>query len=126
MWLLWVRGGIHPVSRRACAQGEGVLLIRDFIAQATYPDQFRVVTAYSEEEQTPAGEKMFVQDKMRQDADEIFALLQDGAHMYCSGSKFMMPGITEMLQEAAAKQGLQWEEVQKGLKGSGKWHEQVY
>jgi len=34
--------------------------------------------------QTADGGKMFIQDKMAASAPEIFALLKDGAHLYCS------------------------------------------
>lgn len=68
-------------------------------------DQVQLVTAFSEVEQTASGEKMFVQDKLALHAEEVFRLLQSGAHLYCSGSKFMMPGIQSTLEQSAAAQG---------------------
>eukprot|EP00667_Euglena_gracilis_P013042 EG_transcript_13435 len=87
LWLFF--GGANPDE----------LLYADELAdlQATYPDQVQLVTAFSEVEQTASGEKMFVQDKLALHAEEVFRLLQSGAHLYCSGSKFMMPGIQSTL-----------------------------
>ena len=94
--------------------------------QATYPDQFSLYTAFSEEQTKADGEKMFVQDRMAEHADEVYQLLNSGAHLYCAGSKFMMPGILEMLEKCASASETNWEEMQEGLKKDGKWHVEVY
>jgi len=69
---------------------------------------------------------MYIQDKVEEYADEIFAKLEKGAHMYFCGLKGMMPGITEMLERVAKSKGLAWEEFLEGLKKKGQWHVEVY
>lgn len=54
---------------------------------ATYPDQFRVDYALSREDQNKNGGKMYIQNKMEEYSDEIFDLLDNGAHIYFCGLK---------------------------------------
>lgn len=58
---------------------------------ATYPEQFRVDYALSREMQNKAGGKMYIQDKMEEYADELFDLLDNGAHIYFCGLKGALP-----------------------------------
>lgn len=116
LWLFF--GGANPDELLYAEE------LRDL--QATYPDQFKLVTAFADDEQTADGGKMFIQDKMAASAPEIFALLKDGAHLYCSGSKLMMPGITQMLEQQAAARGMDWAALQADLREAKRWHVEVY
>jgi hypothetical protein len=58
-------------------------------------------------------------------ADEVFGLLNDGAHMYFCGLKGMMPGILEMLERVAKEKGLNFEEFVEKLKHNNQWHVEV-
>ena len=58
---------------------------------ATHPDQFRVDYALSREMTNKAGGKMYIQDKMEEYADELFDLLDTGAHIYFCGLKGATP-----------------------------------
>jgi ferredoxin--NADP+ reductase len=49
------------------------------------------------------GGKMYIQDKVEEYADEVFDLLDNGAHIFFCGLKGMMPGITEMLERVATE-----------------------
>merc|ERR1719240_1767236 len=69
----------------------------------TYPEQFRLDYALSREQKNRKGGKMYIQDKMEEYADEIFDLLDNGAHIYFCGLKGMMPGIQEMLGRVCKK-----------------------
>jgi ferredoxin--NADP+ reductase len=69
---------------------------------------------------------MYIQDKVEEYADEIFAKLDAGAHMYFCGLKGMMPGIQDMLAEVCKSKGIDYEEFIKGLKKKGQWHVEVY
>ena len=51
---------------------------------------------------------MYIQDKVKEYADEVFERMDNGAHMYFCGLKGMMPGITDMLEGVSAKKGLVW------------------
>lgn len=91
-----------------------------------FPTNFRLDYALSREQNNSKGGKMYIQDKMEEYADEVFAKLSNGAHIYFCGLKGMMPGILEMLQGVAAKKGMDWEETLKSWKGKGQWHVEVY
>merc|ERR1711924_175874 len=75
-----------------------------------YPDNFRLDYALSREQTNVDGGKMYIQDKVKEYADEVFDRMDKGAHMYFCGLKGMMPGITEMLEGVCAKKGLVWED----------------
>ncbi|CAA7046986.1 unnamed protein product [Microthlaspi erraticum] len=47
-----------------------------------YPENFRYDKALSREEKNKKGGKMYVQDKIEEYSDEIFKLLDSGAHIY--------------------------------------------
>jgi len=91
-----------------------------------YPNNFRLDYALSREQNNKRGGKMYIQDKVEEYADEIFAKLDNGAHIYFCGLKGMMPGIQDMLKSVAEKKGLDYEEWQKGLKEKKQWHVEVY
>ena len=69
---------------------------------------------------------MYIQHRLEEHADEIFARLENGAHMYFCGLKGMMPGITETLASVAARKGIDWDEFHAGLKKKKQWHVEVY
>lgn len=54
--------------------------------------QFRLDYALSREQKNKSGGKMYIQDKVEEYADEVFDLLDNGAHIYFCGLKGMMPG----------------------------------
>mmetsp|Transcript_24601 Transcript_24601/g.67607 ORF Transcript_24601/g.67607 Transcript_24601/m.67607 type:complete len:309 (-) Transcript_24601:467-1393(-) len=93
---------------------------------AREPDRFRVTYALSREMSKPDGSKVYVQDKVAEYADEVFARMDAGAHMYFCGLKGMMPGITTMLERVSSERGLAWEEVLAKWKANGQWHVEVY
>ncbi|KAG8468048.1 hypothetical protein KFE25_007100 [Diacronema lutheri] len=95
-------------------------------AKRSFPSNFRLDYALSREQNNKSGGKMYIQDKVEEYADEIFAKLENGAHMYFCGLKGMMPGITEMLERVAQSKGISWEEKLEELKKNGQWHVEVY
>jgi len=92
----------------------------------TNPEQFRLDYALSREQKNRKGGKMYIQDKIEEYSDEIFSLLDEGAHIYFCGLKGMMPGITEMLERVAKSKGLNYEEWTEKLKHANQWHVEVY
>merc|ERR1712006_24823 len=60
-----------------------------------YPDNFKVDYALSREQTNVDGGKMYIQDKVKEYADEVFNRMDSGAHMYFCGLNGMMPGITD-------------------------------
>jgi ferredoxin--NADP+ reductase len=95
-------------------------------AKARFPKNFRLDYALSREQNNKKGGKMYIQDKVEEYADEIFAKLDAGAHMYFCGLKGMMPGIQDMLADVCKSKGIDYEEFIKGLKKKGQWHVEVY
>ncbi len=83
---------------------------------ARYPDQFRLDYALSREQNNSKGGKMYIQDKVEEYKDQVFDLLNNGAHMYFCGLKGMMPGILEMLENVCKEKGLNFEEWLENLK----------
>jgi ferredoxin--NADP+ reductase len=93
---------------------------------AAYPDQFRLDYALSREQQNVRGGKMYIQDKVEEYSDEVFDLLNNGAHIYFCGLKGMMPGILEMLERVAKSKGLDYAEWFEALKHKNQVHVEVY
>merc|ERR1719252_302797 len=73
----------------------------------SYPDNFRLDYALSREQTNADGGKMYIQDKVKEYADEVFDRMDKGAHIYFCGLKGMMPGITEMLEGVSKSKGLE-------------------
>lgn len=91
-----------------------------------YPDNFRYDTALSREHKNKKGGKMYVQDKIEEYSDEIFQLLDKGAHIYFCGLKGMMPGIQDTLRRVAEERGEDWDQRFSQLKKNKQWHMEVY
>ncbi|CAI0545563.1 unnamed protein product [Linum tenue] len=91
-----------------------------------YPDHFRYDKALSREQKNKNGGKMYVQDKIEEYSDEIFKLLDNGAHIYFCGLKGMMPGIQDTLKRVAEERGESWEAKLSQLKKNKQWHVEVY
>jgi len=91
-----------------------------------HPTKFRLDYALSREQTNKSGGKMYIQDKVEEYADEVFAKLDNGAHIYFCGLKGMMPGILAMLESIAASRGINWTEKLKEFKQNGQWHVEVY
>jgi len=94
--------------------------------KARHPERFRVEYALSREQTNSSGGKMYIQDRLRQHADEIFTRLAGGAHIYFCGLRGMMPGILGMFEAVCEKNGVVWADVLKGWKEKGLWHVEVY
>ena len=90
------------------------------------PDNFRLTYAISREQNKADGGKMYVQDRLAENAEELFERLDKGGHIYFCGLKGMMPGIIETLQQVAEARGVNWESKLEELKKAGQWHVEVY
>mmetsp|Transcript_184 Transcript_184/g.354 ORF Transcript_184/g.354 Transcript_184/m.354 type:complete len:366 (+) Transcript_184:37-1134(+) len=91
-----------------------------------YPDQFRLDYALSREQKNKSGGKMYIQDKVEEYSDQLFDLLENGAHIYFCGLKGMLPGITGMLERVAKSKGIKWADFLEKLKKNNQWHVEVY
>merc|ERR1719284_1732355 len=92
-----------------------------------YPTQFRYDYAVSREDKNAAGQKMYIQTKMAEYADELWELMQKPTtHIYMCGLKGMESGMEECFGPTAEKAGLDWKEFAKGMKKSHRYHVEVY
>jgi len=82
--------------------------------------------AISREMQNDKGGKLYVQDVLSQNSEELFARLEDGAVIYFCGLKGMMPGILEALEIVATQKGMDWKSTLKKYQSNHQWHVEVY
>ena len=95
--------------------------------QQQFPDNFRYTKAISREQQNSKGGRMYIQDRVLEHADEIFAMIEDPkTHVYMCGLRGMEPGIDEAMTAAAAAKGLDWSELRPQLKKAERWHVETY
>jgi ferredoxin--NADP+ reductase len=95
--------------------------------QAKYPDNFRLTYAISREQQNSQGGRMYIQDRVAENADELWQLMKNPkTHTYICGLRGMEDGIDAALSAAAAKEGVNWSDYQKGMKKEGRWHVETY
>ena len=95
--------------------------------QSQFPDNFRYTKAISREQENAKGGRMYIQDRVLEYADEIFAMIENPkTHVYMCGLKGMEPGIDEAMSAAAAAKGLNWAELRPALKKAERWHVETY
>ena len=95
--------------------------------QTEFPDNFRYTKAISREQQNTKGGRMYIQDRVLEHADEIFAMIEDPkTHVYMCGLRGMEPGIDEAMTAAASAKGLDWSELRPQLKKADRWHVETY
>ena len=101
------------------SQRPGPAVPRAFSLHA-FPDcRFRLDYALSREQQNKKGGKMYIQDKVEEYADEVFDLLDNGAHIYFCGLKGMMPGGAGALQ-SSSESSMRWGGLRAVQTGSGR------
>ena len=92
-----------------------------------FPDNFRYTKAISREQQNAKGGRMYIQDRVLEHAEEIFAMIENPkTHVYMCGLRGMEPGIDEAMTAAAAAKGLDWSELRPQLKKADRWHVETY
>eukprot|EP00632_Arachnochrysis_sp_CCMP2950_P003484 CAMPEP_0185710214 /NCGR_PEP_ID=MMETSP1164-20130828/30219_1 /TAXON_ID=1104430 /ORGANISM="Chrysoreinhardia sp, Strain CCMP2950" /LENGTH=443 /DNA_ID=CAMNT_0028377719 /DNA_START=76 /DNA_END=1407 /DNA_ORIENTATION=- len=90
---------------------------------------FELTLAVSREMTNPIdkdGSRCYVQHRLQEHADDVFARLENGAHIYFCGLKGMMPGIEEALERACRERSLDFHAWLKTLKKEKRWHVEVY
>lgn len=95
--------------------------------QAQYPDNFRLTCAISREQKNAEGGKMYIQNRIQENADQLWELVQKpNTHVYICGLKGMEGGIDEGMSAAAGKFGVNWSEYQRQMKKEERWHVETY
>ncbi|KAB5547910.1 hypothetical protein DKX38_011316 [Salix brachista] len=91
------------------------------------PENFRLDFAVSREQTNDKGEKMYIQTRMAEYAEELWELLKkDNTYVYMCGLKGMEKGIDDIMVSLAAKEGIDWLEYKRSLKKAGQWNVEVY
>merc|ERR1712217_584412 len=92
-----------------------------------YPDQFRFDYAVSREDKNAAGQKMYIQTKMAEYAEELWEMMQSPkTHIYMCGLKGMESGMAECFGAIAEKNGKVWADFAKEMKKAKRYHVEVY
>ena len=118
--LAWLFMGV-PYSKSLLYDDEHQTYKKEF------PSQFRYDYAVSREDKNAAGQKMYIQTKMAEYAEELWDLMQDEkTHVYICGLKGMESGMAECFGPIAEKNGLVWTEFAKAMKKADRYHVEVY
>lgn len=92
-----------------------------------YPDNFRVDYCISREQQDDEGNKMYIQNRMKQYADTLYKMFKEpSTYVYMCGLKGMEPGIDDLMSELFAKDGLDWTAYRRQMKKDGRWEVETY
>ena len=79
--------------------------------------------AVSREDKNAAGQKMYIQTKMAEYAEELWEMMQDEkTHVYMCGLKGMESGMAECFGPIAEKNGIVWTEFAKAMKKAWPCH----
>ncbi|KMZ70342.1 Ferredoxin--NADP reductase, chloroplastic [Zostera marina] len=91
------------------------------------PDNFRLDFAVSREQKNDKGEKMYIQTRMAEYAEELWELLKkDNTYVYMCGLKGMEKGIDDIMVSLAEKDGIDWMQYKRDLKKAEQWNVEVY
>merc|ERR1719214_99618 len=95
--LAWLFLGV-PYSKSLLYDDENQMYKKEF------PDQYRYEYAISREQKNAAGQKMYIQTKLAEYAEELWDLLQyKKTHIYMCGLKGMESGMAEALSPIASR-----------------------
>jgi benzoyl-CoA 2,3-dioxygenase component A len=80
--------------------------------------------AYS---RVPGAPKTYVQDRMRETADEVAIFLRnDRTHIYICGLKGMEAGVDEALADICRGVGMDWIALRTDMRAQGRYHVETY
>jgi len=104
------------------------LLYREELEKmAHFNKNFHLSYAISREQTTASGDKMYIQNRIEENAEEFWKLLNDPkTTTYMCGLRGMEDGIEKALSDIAVKAGTTWPEFVKSLKKAGRWHVETY
>jgi sulfite reductase (NADPH) flavoprotein alpha-component len=99
----------------------------EFTAMLSAGTLTRLSLAFSRDQ----AEKIYVQDRMREEGDELFRWLEEGAHLFvCGDAKHMAPDVERALIEIVARHGGKDETEAKAyvaaLGKTGRYRKDVY
>ena len=75
----------------------------------------------------PGEPKHYVQDRIRERADKVAAMLRDdNCYIYICGLKGMEAGVDEAFADVCRNHGMDWSSVLVELKQSSRYHVETY
>jgi benzoyl-CoA 2,3-dioxygenase component A len=75
----------------------------------------------------PGAPKTYVQDRMRETADEVAIFLRnDRTHIYICGLKGMEAGVDEALADICRGVGMDWTALRTDMRAQGRYHVETY
>jgi benzoyl-CoA 2,3-epoxidase subunit A len=75
----------------------------------------------------PGAQKIYVQDKLRADAEAIAPMLVDAnTYIFICGKKAMETGVEAAFQDIARGVGLNWSDLRQTMRESGRYHVETY
>lgn len=90
-------------------------------------DGYHLVTAFSREETTADGRKMYVQERLYEQRTALLKLFQDpNTYVYICGLRGMEDGIHDAIRRGAAEQGMDGQALMDAMKAEKRWHVEVY
>jgi len=90
-------------------------------------DSYHLVTAISREEKTADGRKMYVQDRIAENAHALIELMEKpNTYLYMCGLRGMETGIIDALDKACQTTGKNWQALLQQMTTENRWHVEVY
>jgi ferredoxin--NADP+ reductase len=88
---------------------------------------YHLVTAFSREQKTADGQRMYVQHRLIEHAKPLLELLQKKeTYLYICGLKGMETGILQGFQAASQECGVDWDLLLTQMKADKRWRVEVY
>ncbi|MGZ9103682.1 MAG: benzoyl-CoA 2,3-epoxidase subunit BoxA [Rhodoplanes sp.] len=87
----------------------------------------RLLAKYFAYSRVPGQQKTYVQDRMREKAEELTGLLRSAkTHVYVCGLRTMEIGVDESFEIICAGAGLDWAALRAEMRASGRYHVETY
>ena len=87
----------------------------------------RLLAKYFAYSRVPGQRKTYVQDRMRERAGELAALLRSAkTHVYVCGLRTMEIGVDESFAAICSEAGLDWAALRADMRASGRYHVETY
>lgn len=95
--------------------------------KANFPENVRLDYAISREQTDADGNKMYLQNRMKEYEDELYELFQkDNTYVYMCGLKGMESGIDGFMSSRFERDGKDWIAYRKSMKKAKRWEVETY
>jgi benzoyl-CoA 2,3-dioxygenase component A len=75
----------------------------------------------------PGEPRVYVQDRLRSEADRIIALLRSAqTHVFICGLKGMESGVEEAFSDVCRGASIDWSELKSVMRANGRYHVETY